>query len=45
MSICQMHVWSSYFIMLCNPVNYVTGCEWFDVLYAGFILNFFIEFM
>jgi len=27
MSICQMHVWSSYFNMLYNPVNYITVCE------------------
>ena len=43
MSICQMHMWSSYFNMLYNPVNYVTVCEWFDVLYAVLILNFLLN--
>jgi len=39
MSVCQMHVWSSYFNMLYNPVNYVTVCEWFDVL-QGKVKNY-----
>jgi len=43
MSICQMHVWNSYFNMLYNPVNYMTVCEWFDVLYAVLILHFLLN--
>jgi hypothetical protein len=45
MSICQMHVWSSYFNMLYNSVNYIIVCEWFEMLCAVLILNLFVEFV
>ena len=45
MSICQMHAWNNYLSSLYNPINYGTVWEWFDVLYAVLILDFFVEFL